>query len=122
MALDAAHAVLPGVPPPGRLCPDCAREMPRTGCLAVLGLGKPTLQRAYDDALAGNDKALKKHLDPTRNAFEHGTMKDGSGVRPCHFDGWPSWLLAHCQTPKEAFDWVPKLAEWWTPPPPPTAS
>ncbi len=119
MAHDAVHAVLPGEVPPGMLCPDCAREIPPQAIGSRMRR-KPTLQAAYEAALAQNPEALRKHLDPARNSFEHGIMQNGDQIRPCRFNGYPSWFLAHCRTVEEVEAWLPKLSPWWPLPTPPS--
>lgn len=123
MTHDAVQAALPGQPPPGMLCPDCAREIPAqaTGCFSLLRR-KPTLQQAYEAAMADRPEALRKHMDPTKNAFRHGTMNDGTGVRPCHYAHLSSWFLAQCRTPDDVNAWLERLAPWWPPPASPNRS
>ncbi|MFJ8634357.1 hypothetical protein [Streptomyces sp. NPDC093568] len=118
-------AELPGAAPIGKPCPGCKRSLPpQAGGYpdAPALLRKPTVEELHKKALAGNPRPLLKYLDPTRYPpMQHGsTVTDAEETqqRPCPVSHFPAWLLAHCRTVDEVFDWEKKLKRWWTPTPP----
>jgi len=122
----AVDTVLPGLEPEGQPCPDCHVGLPwKAGGFpdAPALFRKPTVEKAVQDARNGKARTLLKHLDPERYAVRHkpvAVSRGSSQERPCRFEGWPSWLLAHCRTPEDVDAWVERLAPWWTPPGPPS--
>ncbi|WP_217554206.1 hypothetical protein [Streptomyces sp. GbtcB6] len=105
------EAVLPGHPIVGEPCPGCRVRLPWQAVgLHVPLLNKPTVQEAYDAAVAGDPAGLLKHLDPGKYDTEHNEVESEDGSRhPCRFSAYPSWLLTHCRTAKDVDDWVDRL-------------
>ncbi|MDN3024469.1 hypothetical protein [Streptomyces sp. S.PB5] len=108
-------------------CPDCDTDLPwQAGGQTDVpkNARRPTVQEAYDKAAQDNGETLKKYLNtkydrPARHK-RVALQRHSSEDRPCRFDGWPEWLLAHCPKPEDVDQWVPKLQPWWTPPAPTT--
>ncbi|MER6535093.1 hypothetical protein ABT215_15045 [Streptomyces sp900105755] len=106
------EAVLPGHPIVGEPCPGCRITLPyqAVGLFHLPGLQKPTVQKAYEAAAAGDPASLLKYLDPAKYDTEHNEVESEDGSRrPCRFGAYPSWLLAHCRTAKDVDDWVDRL-------------